>query len=102
MLCGLIITIFWIPAGELGPDGKVKTLEEWEVGRECNTFATTRFARVIASVYHRVAKIWDNIYMWLDKISGGDEAERRMEEHEEEEMEEMGESNRERGERVEG
>ena len=94
MLCGLLITIFWIPGGsqERGIEGGVKTLEEWEVGRDSNTFAKTKCARLIASVYHRLAKSWDKIYLWLDTISGGEEVERRAAEREEEE-EEMQEVN---------
>ena len=72
-------------------DGEVKTLEEWEVGRETNRFSKTRVARIVAAQYRRVAKTWDVFYLWLDKISGGDEAERRMEERElEGEMEDFG------------
>jgi hypothetical protein len=95
MLCGLLITIFWIPGKERGPQGDPKTLEEWEVGRDSNIFAQTKSARAVAGVYHRVAKTWDKVYLWLDKISGGDEKERRAAEMEqEEEMEEMAEDNR--------
>lgn len=93
MLCGLFITVFWLPAQERNNRGEVKSLEEWEVGRGSNTFSKTKFALAVASVYHSIAKTWDNVYLWLDKISGGDEAERRLELREEEEMDEMSEAN---------
>lgn len=88
MLCGLVITICWLPGQEC-QNGTVKSLEEWEVGRESRTFARTGFAQAIAAAYHRAAKTWDKIYLWLDKISGGDEAERRLAS----EMDEMVEAN---------
>lgn len=91
MLCGLVITIYWLP-GQEHQNGKVKSLEEWEVGRESNTFAKTRFARTVAAMYRRVAKTLDNVYLWLDKISGGDEAERRLAE-EMDEMDDIAEAN---------
>lgn len=33
MLCGLLITIRWVPGVEYGYEGKIKSLEEWAVGR---------------------------------------------------------------------
>jgi hypothetical protein len=80
MLCGLATTIWWIPGAEHGPDGKVKTLEEWEVGRAINSFSRTWLAKIIAVIWKWIAKVWDAIYLWLDKMSGGDEAERRLQE----------------------
>jgi MFS transporter, PHS family, inorganic phosphate transporter len=77
MLLGLITTIFWIPGDEHTPDGTVKTLEQWEVGRGPNGFAKTRLARIVAVVYHWLVKFWDVIYMFLDSISGKEEAQRR-------------------------
>ena len=86
MLGGLATTIWWIPGQEHGPEGKVKTLEEWEVGRAINSFSRTWFARIIAVIWRWIARVWDAIYLWLDKVSGGDEAERRSEEREAEEL----------------
>ena len=83
MLGGLATTIWWIPGAEHGPDRKVKTLEEWEVGRTINSFSQTWLAKIIAFIWRRIAKTWDGIYLWLDKVSGGDEAERRLELREE-------------------
>ena len=86
MLAGLATTIYWIPGAEHGPDGKVKTLEEWEIGRAVNSFSRTWLAKIIAFIWRRIAKIWEAVYMWLDKVSGGDEAERRLQLREAEEL----------------
>ena len=92
MLLGLLITILWIPGQEHNADGDVKTLEEWEVGRDSNGFDKVWLAKIITPVYHKVAKVWDKFYMWFDGFTGGDLAERRQREEEEEieEMEDMG------------
>ncbi|RDW82504.1 MFS general substrate transporter-58 [Coleophoma cylindrospora] len=78
MLCGLLMTIFWIPRAEHGPDGAVKTLEEWELGREKNGFAETRAARIFFRLYKGIAGKLDALYLWLDKMIGGDEAAQRQ------------------------
>ncbi len=77
MLFGLFITIFWVPGNEHVPDGSVKTLEQWEVGRGPNGFSKMWLARIVAAVYHWLVKVWDVIYMFLDSISGKEEAQRR-------------------------
>jgi len=58
MLCGLMVTIFWLPRMERNIDGKVKSLEEWQVGRDANGFSNSHMAKFVAGVYHRVAKVW--------------------------------------------
>jgi hypothetical protein len=53
MLLGLFITIIWIPGSEHNADGKVKTLEQWAVGRKTpNRFAATHLALFIQKIYH--------------------------------------------------
>jgi|SRR5580700_73062 hypothetical protein len=83
MLVGFFTTFYWLPRNEYTFDpqtriNKVKTLEQWEVGRDSGTFSATRLARFIAAVYHHFAKVWDVVYMWLDGISGGEVAQRRQ------------------------
>jgi hypothetical protein len=92
MLCGLFITFYWLPRIEQGTDGAVKSLEEWEVGRDENGFSKTWLAKRVEPIYHWVAETCDKVYLWLDRISGGDEAERRAEA--EQNGEEMGEIDR--------
>lgn len=94
MLVGLFVTFKWIPGQEHGLEGKVKTLEELEVGRETpNNFATTRIAKVVEKIWKFLAKVTDSLYMALDRLAGGDEKERREQEKQrlqmEEEMQEM-------------
>lgn len=84
MLIGFFVTLFWIPGSEHNSEGHVKSLENWEVGRESNGFAKTWLARKITPVYHRVAKIWDRFYLWLDKVTDGDLAEQRQRRQEQE------------------
>jgi hypothetical protein len=86
MLGCLATTIWWIPGTEHGPDGKVKTLEEWEVGRAINSFSQSWLAKIVALIWRRIAKTWGRIYLWLVKVSGGDEVERRLELREAEEL----------------
>ena len=49
----------------------------------------------MGSLYHRAEEILNNVYLWFDKVTGGDEVERRIEEREDEgegeqqEMEQM-------------
>jgi PHS family inorganic phosphate transporter-like MFS transporter len=76
MLAGLVVTWKWIPGQERGPEGKNKTLEEWEVGRNTpNGFAQTWLSRIVERIWKVVAKIGDFIYLLLDKLAGGDEVE---------------------------
>jgi hypothetical protein len=100
MLLGFFVTLFWIPGNEHGAEGEIKTLEDWEVGRESNEFDKAWLAKMIVPVYHKAAKIWDRFYLWLDKITDGDLAERRQREAEEiqvmQEMQEMQEAEEER------
>jgi len=77
MLFGFVMSIYWLPGDEHGSDGDVKTLEEWQVGRGVNTFSQTWLARVVATRYRWCAGVGDRVLLWLNKISGGDEAERR-------------------------
>jgi PHS family inorganic phosphate transporter-like MFS transporter len=78
MLLGLLTTIAYIPADEHGPNGKVKTLEQWEIGRETpNGFAQTRLARVVEWCWRLLAKGWARVYLVVDHLAGGDERERR-------------------------
>ena len=72
---------------EYNAEGGIKTLEEWEAGREANGFSKAWLARIIAPIYHWMERSWDKAYLWLDRISGGDEAERRAERRQEEEEE---------------
>lgn len=76
MLCGLVITWLWIPSNEHAPDGEVKTLEQWEVGRGDNGFSNTWLARIVAAVYRWLVRNWKVIYKFLSSISG-DEADRQ-------------------------
>lgn len=78
MLCGLLVTTFWIPRAEYGPDGAVKALEEWGLGREKNGFAETKLARLFSQMYKQIANMLNILYLWLDKVTGGDEAEKRQ------------------------
>jgi len=99
MLLGLIITIAWIPGQEHGPDGKVKTLEEWEAGRETpNKFAQTPMAKVVERIWKVVVRVADKLYLFLDGLAGGEEKERREHEREaavmEQEMAEVDERQR--------
>lgn len=83
MLLGLWATWKWIPGQDHGPDGKVKTLEQWEVGRSTpNGFSQTRLARVVEKCWKSIAKVMDRIYLALDSLAGGDEKERRQQERE--------------------
>lgn len=80
MLLGLFVTWKWIPGQEHGPDGKVKTLEQWEVGRNTpNGFAQTKLARVTRKIWKVLAHVVEAIYLFLDKLAGGDEKEIREE-----------------------
>jgi PHS family inorganic phosphate transporter-like MFS transporter len=88
MLAGLIVTWQWIPGQERGPEGKNKTLEEWEVGRITpNGFAQTRLSRIVERIWKIVARIGDSIYLLLDRLAGGEVAEMREQaKREEQEM----------------
>jgi hypothetical protein len=63
--------------GSLGGLNKFTVDSQWQVGRETNTFSTTRLAKGVAAVYKWLVKVWDVIYLWLDNISGGEETQRR-------------------------
>ena len=72
MLLGLLATVKWIPGQEHGPDGKVKTLEQWEVGRETpNRFAQTRVAKIVEWIWKRTVKAADRVYLALNGLVGG-------------------------------
>lgn len=94
MLLGLITTIRWIPAQEHGPDGTVKTLEQWEVGRPTpNGFSNTWTARTVEIVWKWLARLSMRLYLFVDGLAGGDARERRdmarLERESEEERERM-------------
>lgn len=94
MLLGLITTIRWIPAQEHGPDGTVKTLEQWEVGRPTpNGFSNTWTARTVEIVWKWLASLSMRLYLFVDGLAGGDARERRdmarLERESEEERERM-------------
>lgn len=81
MLLGLITTVLWIPPQEYSADGKVKTLEQWEIGRETpNKFAQAPLAKVFERVWKACAKLADRVYMFVDWLAGGEEKERREQE----------------------
>ncbi|KAH8649683.1 major facilitator superfamily domain-containing protein [Tricladium varicosporioides] len=92
MLLGLWMTWKWIPGQERGPDGEIKTLEEWAGGRETpNKFAQTRLAKVVEVTWKFIAHIAEESYLGLDKLVGGDERERREQaKRDEEEMQAVG------------
>lgn len=92
MILGLFVTWKWIPGQEHGPDGKVKTLEQWEVGRKTpNGFAQTRLAKVTGTIWKVLARVAEAIYLFLDKMAGGDEKElREQARRNEQEMQEVG------------
>lgn len=78
MLLGLITTIYWIPRQEHGPDGTVKTLEQWEVGRETpNGFANTFLARMVEVTWKFLARIIIEVGLTVDAWVGGDARDRR-------------------------
>lgn len=80
MLLGLLVTWKWIPGQEHGPDGTIKTLEQWEVGRNTpNGFAQTKFARATRKIWKILAHVVEAIYLYLDKLAGGDGKELREE-----------------------
>lgn len=83
MLLGFLLTLFYIPAHEHNSSGAVKSLEELEIGRGPNGFGNTFLARRIAPVWRAIARAWDGAYLWLDKVTDGDLAERRQREMEE-------------------
>ncbi|KAF4624945.1 hypothetical protein G7Y89_g13223 [Cudoniella acicularis] len=92
MLLGLWATWKWIPGQERGPDGEIKTLEDWAAGRETpNRFAQTRSAKFVEVIWKFIARIADKFYLGLDGLAGGDERERREQakREEEEEMREV-------------
>ncbi|KAH6690218.1 major facilitator superfamily domain-containing protein [Leptodontidium sp. MPI-SDFR-AT-0119] len=94
MLLGLITTIRWIPGQEHGPDGSVKTLEQWEVGRETpNGFSTTWTARRFEVFWKFLARLSMGVYLFVDDLAGGDARERR-------EMERLDRENEEERERM--
>ncbi|CZT47243.1 related to high-affinity phosphate permease, phosphate-repressible [Rhynchosporium secalis] len=102
MLLGLITTIYWISGAEHGPDGTVKTLEQWEVGRPTpNGFSTTRSARTFEVFWESLARLWMGIYLFIDGFAGGDARERRDMKREEKENREEAERMRELDEAVE-
>ncbi|XMA19389.1 hypothetical protein WAI453_012180 [Rhynchosporium graminicola] len=102
MLLGLITTIYWISGAEHGPDGTVKTLEQWEVGRPTpNGFSTTRSARTFEVFWKSLARLWMGIYLFIDGFAGGDARERRDMKTEEKENREEAERMRELDEVVE-
>ena len=68
MLCGLLITVFWLPRMEHNADGKVKSLEEWQVGREANGFSKEWSAKVIANLYHWVINTWKKTFGGLEDV----------------------------------
>jgi len=74
MLCGLVITVLWLPRIEHNADGKVKSLEEWQDGREANGFSRSWMAKIVAKLYHSVANVWK-------KIGGAEEEEELEMEH---------------------
>ncbi|KAK0102539.1 Inorganic phosphate transporter pho84 [Cadophora gregata] len=78
MLLGLITTIRWIPGQEHGPDGTVKTLEQWEVGRPTpNGFSNTWTARTVEVAWKFLTTISMRLYLFVDGLAGGDARERR-------------------------
>ena len=91
MLLGLIITWKWIPGQEHGQDGNIKTLEEWEVGRPTpNGFAQTRMAKLVERAWKFLARVADRLYLFADRLAGGDVKEMREQaKRDEEEMREM-------------
>lgn len=94
MLLGLVTTIYWIPGEEHGPDGTVKTLEQWQVGRQIpNGFANTWSARTFEVLWNSFARLSMGSYLFLDGLVGGDARERRemamLERENEEERERM-------------
>ncbi|KAH7364642.1 major facilitator superfamily domain-containing protein [Rhexocercosporidium sp. MPI-PUGE-AT-0058] len=94
MLLGLITTIRWIPGQEHGPDGGVKTLEQWEVGRQTpNGFSNTWSARTFEVLWKMLARMSMGVYLFVDGLAGGDARERRdmerLERDNEEERERM-------------
>ncbi|CAG8978486.1 hypothetical protein HYALB_00005061 [Hymenoscyphus albidus] len=93
MLLGLFVTWKWIPGQEHGPDGKVKTLEQWEVGRTTpNGFSQTKTARAVRRVWKVAAGVIELVYLFLDKLAGGDEKEvRELARKREVEMRDFGE-----------
>ncbi|KAL2065150.1 hypothetical protein VTL71DRAFT_4291 [Oculimacula yallundae] len=105
MLLGLFTTIYWIPGNEHGPDGTVKTLEQWEVGRPIpNGFSNTWSARTFEVLWKLFARFWMGFYLFVDGLAGGDARERREmarlekeNEEERERMRELDEVERERG-----
>jgi MFS transporter, PHS family, inorganic phosphate transporter len=89
MLLGLLTTVKWLPGQEHSPDGKVKTLEQWEVGREIpNRFAQTRAAKIVEWTWKLVVRVADSVYLALDGLVGGEEKEKRELDRQGAEMEE--------------
>ncbi|CZR50448.1 related to high-affinity phosphate permease, phosphate-repressible [Phialocephala subalpina] len=78
MLLGLYTTIVWIPGQEHSPTGSAKTLEQWAKGRSPEKdYSDTRWGKVIERIWKWCGRVGDRVFMFLDGLSGGEEAERR-------------------------
>ncbi|KAF8853361.1 MFS general substrate transporter [Acephala macrosclerotiorum] len=79
MLLGLYTTIVWIPGQEHSPTTHTaKTLEQWAKGRSPEKdYSDTRWGKVVEGIWKWCGRVGDRVFMFLDRLSGGEEAERR-------------------------
>jgi hypothetical protein len=80
MLLGLVVTVRWIDLPERLPNGDLKTLEDWQVGRpKPNNFAESTVAQFVEGVWKWAVGVVQALDAWLSgeegEAEGGEDAE---------------------------
>jgi hypothetical protein len=71
MLLGLVVTVLWIDQPERRPDGELKTLEDWQVGRPTpNNFAESTVARFVEGAWKWAVRVVQALDVWLTGEEG--------------------------------
>jgi hypothetical protein len=71
MLLGLLVTVRWIDLPERLPNGGLKTLEDWQVGRPTpNNFAESTVAKFVESAWKWAVGRVQTLDAWLSGEEG--------------------------------